>query len=614
MKRRRGEEAQRGKRAGKHTPSGAPKGGGSRGAHFTPHASRLTPHASRFTEFFLLSAIILLYLSLSFYQLDLPGLHYDEAFEAVPALQLWQGQAVTAFRNSGLTIGGHLLPLMTQDYIGALNTYAAIPFIALLGPTPAALRSMSILLGVVTLSLTYLLARQLSGQRWVGLSAALLLAVEPTFIFWNRQGIFVTAVTAAIGLAATLCWLRRIQGGSVRWTAAGAFFFGLGLYAKLLFLWLIAALIGAVILLNLSQWLKRLPEALHWKTDFAVAIPAFLAGCWPLLVYNLQTRGTFLNISQNAATSYYGVNNLAVGPNLLERLRQFGVVLDGSHLWYLGQVISNPLPVYGFGLVLIGVVLKGYFKPPAASFRIALFPFLVISLVILASIGTVSALWITHFAVLMPWPALAIAIGGWFLSQGPEVGDWRLGGKTAIKPGHAPRTTHHVSRFTPHASRLTLLAGLGLLVITNFSSVIRYHGALAESGGLSSHSDAIYDLSHWLDGHVASPVIAMDWGLAAPVTYLTGGRVTPTEVFGYLWESDAELTPRLQRFIAEPATLYLWRAPDEIIFDRSPQFKALYRPLNLEETIEAAFYERSGRPILGVTRLVPQGTATNAPK
>jgi hypothetical protein len=159
------------------------------------------------------------------------------------------------------------------------------------------------------------------------------------------------------------------------------------------------------------------------------------------------------------------------------------------------------------------------------------------------------------------------------------------------------------------------MVGLGLLLITNLTSVIRYHLALAESGGLSSHSDAIYALSGWLAAHPDRPVIAMDWGLAAPVTYLTGGRVTPTEVFGYLWEPDAELTPRLQRFIAQPAALYLWRAPDEIIFDRSPEFKALYRPLNLEETIEAAFYERSGRPVLGITRLVKCGTpGVNSPE
>jgi 4-amino-4-deoxy-L-arabinose transferase-like glycosyltransferase len=82
---------------------------------------------------------------------------------------------------------------------------------------------MSILVGTITVGLTYALSRSLTGNRRAGLAAALLLAVDPTFIFWNRQGIFVTAITAAIGLAATLCWLRRLQGGPARWTIAGAF-------------------------------------------------------------------------------------------------------------------------------------------------------------------------------------------------------------------------------------------------------------------------------------------------------------------------------------------------------------------------------------------------------
>jgi hypothetical protein len=159
-----------------------------------------------------------------------------------------------------------------------------------------------------------------------------------------------------------------------------------------------------------------------------------------------------------------------------------------------------------------------------------------------------------------------------------------------------------------------LTAVLGLLVITNLMSVVRYHLALAESGGLSAHSDAIYDMSAWLAQRASGPLVAMDWGLAAPVAYLTNGQVAPTEVFGYVWQPDTDLTARLNGFMAQPQTLYLWRAPDEIIFDRSPEFKALYRPRDLEETIEAAFYERSGRPILGVTRLVPKGTAENPPK
>ncbi len=558
--------------------------------------------------------ILFVYAGLSLYQINLPGLHYDEAFEAVPALQLLLGQPTTTFRGSGVMLGGQLFPLMTQDYIGAINTYLAIPFIAMLGATPAALRVMSILVGVMTLWLTYLLSYWLTGKRRVGLAATLLLAVDPTFIFWNRQGIFVTAVTATIGLAATVSWLRRWQTGATGWSIAGAFFFGLGLYAKFLFIWLIAALIGAVILLNLAQFRRLTTAGLNplrrRHTEIALVGLAFFIGCWPLLLYNFQTGGTWLNISQNALTSYYGVNNLAFGSNLLERIHQFGILLRSSELWYLGRIIANPLPLIFFGLVLIGVVLvailatrnnvraKNKLPPPSIlprprprPVKVGLFPFLVIGLTILFSTGTVSALWLTHFAILTPWPALAIALGGWYIYH----------------------TLHLVdSRSSATLSALAWL-GLTMLVATNLLTVVRYHQALTESGGLSSHSDAVYDLSNWLAQHATGEVVAMDWGLAAPVTYLTRGQVTPIEIFGYGWESNAELTVQLDKFITQPESLYLWRAPAEIIFDRSQEFKALYRPRQLVEHIEAAFYERSGRPILGVTRLVACGTPDIVP-
>jgi 4-amino-4-deoxy-L-arabinose transferase-like glycosyltransferase len=580
--------------------------------------SRLTPRVLRFTYPLLLGGILIVYLTLSLYQINLPGLHYDEAFEAVPALQLLQNQPVTTFRHNGLTFGSQTFPLMTQDYIGALNTYMVLPFIAILGATPVALRVMSIVVGSITLWLAYALSNQLTGNRRVGLVAALLLSVDPTFIFWNRQGIFVTAVTAAIGLSATFCWWRRFQSGSTGWAMAGAFLFGLGLYAKLLFVWLIVALIGSVVLLNLSWTIHSFGDLfrgtlkLSSRKEAALATLAFLLGCWPLILYNIQTGGTLSSVTQNAQTSYYGVNNLAFGPNLTERFRQFLAVLNGSHLWYLGDVWHTPLPSFVFGVFFVLVISTTMRKivlisPPLnlLPIKIAFFPFLVIGLVILVSIGTVSALWITHFALLMPWPAMAIAIGSWFmLTQAPQ--------PKARKRNH-PGNTYHVSRITYHASRFTLWIGLCLLIGAHLFNTIRYHTALAESGGLSSHSDAIYDLSDWLTHQASGSVVAMDWGLAAPVTYLTGGQITPVEVFGYTWESDTQLTARLQKLIAQPDTLYLWRAPDEIIFDRSQEFKALYRPLNLEENIEDAFYERSGRPILGVTRLVAKGTAENPP-
>ncbi len=570
----------------------------------------LSLYTSRYT-ILLLSGSLILYLGLSFYQINLPGLHYDEAFEAVPAMQLWLGQPVTAFRESTLSIGSLSLPLMTQDYIGAINTYTALPFIAIFGPTPAGLRTMSIMVGAITLLLTFIVGQQLTGQRWVGLAAATILAVDPTFIFWNRQGVFVTAVTATISLVVTYCGSKRLHSGSKYWSITAAFFCGLGIYAKFLFVWFIAALMGAIVLLNLSWLFQHRHELSNRVKQISMAevlltIPALLLGCLPLIVYNLQTGGTFLNISQNASTSYYEVNNLAFGSNLRERLDQFGTLLRGDHFWYLGGVFNNYWMIFAFAGIMFAVVILAIRKQvtpwngssnlsknsniqpgPFSAVKAALFPFMVISLVILASIATVSALWITHYAILMPWPALAITTGMWFIHL------------------NFPKNSEGYKFIT--------IVGASIVLITNLTNTIHYHRVLTESGGLSSHSDAVYDLSKWLTQHAQGQVAAMDWGLAAPVIYLSGGQVKATEVFGYAWQSDVQLSERLAGPISQADTLYLWRSPDEIIFDRSAEFKTLYGSLNLEENIEEAFYEKSGRPILGVTRLVEKGTAVNPP-
>lgn len=538
-----------------------------------------------------------LFLGLATYQLTLPGLHYDEAFEAVPATQLLLHQPVTTFRSNGLLLGGRLLPLMTQDYIGAINTYAVIPFFLLLGINPLGLRAMGIAIGLVTLWLTYRLANVLYGPS-VAVLAGLLLAVNPTFVFWSRQGTFVTSVTATIGLGATLTWWRWWRTDARRHAIAGAFLLGVGLYAKLLFLWLMVGLGSAALLLNIHQW-QHLGRRLA-RGPIGWSGLAFLLGSAPLIVYNLQTGGTLNSIGDNLVMSYYGTNNLAFLPNLLERLKQFVVVLAGSHFWYLGGTYANWLGVVLF-LLALGIVLspKGIYRwlpisPSQNEVRRALFPFVVISGALLASCVTVSALWVTHFAVLTPWPSLAVAA-----AVGLFVRHIRL-------------------RQVSWRSNLAVISVLMMVsaswvgdVLTDF----RYHRALAISGGLGTHSDAVEDLARWLsaDERRGVPVAAMDWGIAATVTFLTRGEVTPVEAFGYEWETDADFAARLSRFISNPDSIYLWRAPDEIIFDRSADFRALYEPLGLEEDILEAFYERSGRPVLGATRLVPIGTAVNPP-
>ncbi|MEK7326844.1 MAG: glycosyltransferase family 39 protein, partial [Chloroflexota bacterium] len=142
------------------------------------------------------------YFALALPQLDLPGLHNDEAAEAgLQASQILSGGAISAFRDAGIRIGDRTFPLMVQDYIGAFNVYFALPFFALLGSTVFALRLYTVLIGAVTILCAFGFVREAFGPR-PAFIAAMLLAASPSFIFWQRQGVFVASLTATLTMAA----------------------------------------------------------------------------------------------------------------------------------------------------------------------------------------------------------------------------------------------------------------------------------------------------------------------------------------------------------------------------------------------------------------------------
>ncbi len=145
------------------------------------------------------AAAALVYLLLAGAQLGLPGLHYDEAKEAgVNAVELLTGAPVTAFRDAALTVGAWRFPLMVQDYIGSLYVYLTLPFLALTGIGVPNLRAPAVLVGLATLLLVVATVHawtrraEDAGPSGAALLAAWLLAASPSFVVWNRQGIFVT--------------------------------------------------------------------------------------------------------------------------------------------------------------------------------------------------------------------------------------------------------------------------------------------------------------------------------------------------------------------------------------------------------------------------------------
>jgi hypothetical protein len=542
-----------------------------------------------------LALALVAFLILSLYQLHLPGLHYDEAKEAgLNALQIARGLPVEAFRGVGVRIGGVLLPLMVQEYIGALNVYLALPFVAWLGPTAGALRLLPVLTGALTLALVYRLARAWGRPgRGVAAAAALLLAVNPSFVFWSRQGIFVTNLTALLFVASLLVARRWQQTRRPAALYALAFLWGLGLWAKLLFVWAVGAMAawGFVALLrdrgskaDAAGIGSTQPQSGRAKPrQVLVAVVCFLAGLAPLLVFNLRTGGTVASVLGNLNTSYYGVRNAAFVANLVERLRQLVTLLRGDHLWYLGGVAANPAaPWLAGGLVACALAISLVARLRGGERRASPLPLLgvlfLLTLMVAQSSFTVSGLFITHAALFLPLIPLAGALAAGLL--------WRDGGKV-----------------WGIAAVVVLFAwGLGDLRAT-----LLYHQALTRTGGHSAHSDAIYDLARYLDERGYSAPLALDWGISAPIAYLTAGRVRPVEIFGYerLDAPDDHFADRLHPFLGNPANVYILHTPEDTIFRGR---RAVLEQLAAagsggsprEERIIA---ERSGRPLFVIVRV-----------
>ena len=134
---------------------------------------------SKRVEIALLALICSLFFILASYNIELPGLYYDEALDVVPTMQLVTGQHVEEHRS--IEILGHRLPIMVSEYVGPVSTYLTLPFFLLFGVSVFSLRLVTIFFAVGTITFTFYFLKLLFNRK-VAFWAALLLAVNPAFI------------------------------------------------------------------------------------------------------------------------------------------------------------------------------------------------------------------------------------------------------------------------------------------------------------------------------------------------------------------------------------------------------------------------------------------------
>jgi hypothetical protein len=151
-----------------------------------------------------------------------PGLHFDEAFDALDGLKVLAG-------DRSIFFGGNFgrEPLFMYMLAGAFSLF---------GASPTVIRTVPAVAGTFAVLLAYGIGRQLfPGLPWVALAAAFIQAVLPWDLHFSRYGIRVELLPL-LGNAAVLCLLlgwRRWQArraSAWAWFAASGAWLGLSLY------------------------------------------------------------------------------------------------------------------------------------------------------------------------------------------------------------------------------------------------------------------------------------------------------------------------------------------------------------------------------------------------
>jgi len=170
---------------------------------------------------------------------------------------------------------------MILSYLGALKAWLYNGLFLFIAPRPITLRLPMLLLAAGTLWLFFELLDRTMGRKaaWIG---TLLLATDTSYLLLNTADYGPVTLQFVFKLAALLLLVRFHENGSKKELAWAFALFGLALWDKAVFAWVLFGLVVAAVAVFPRDIRKHLSRA-----NVLVACGAMLAGALPLVIYNI---------------------------------------------------------------------------------------------------------------------------------------------------------------------------------------------------------------------------------------------------------------------------------------------------------------------------------------
>jgi len=224
------------------------------------------------------------------------GLHYDASYE------------LTAFYDCSNAVQkaqvfGREVPVMIIPYLGAFKAWLYQPLLRYLDVTPFALRLPTLLVGAGSVWIFFVLLERVSGRR-AAIAGALLLATDSSFVLATSFDFGPVVFLHFLLLSGSLLLLLFDRTRSLSYLGVGFFLFGLGLWDKALFIWMLTGL-GAAALVVFPSRLR----ALLSPARVMVAAMCLCLGASPLIYYNVISRGATLRAASSVVETIFDRND-----------------------------------------------------------------------------------------------------------------------------------------------------------------------------------------------------------------------------------------------------------------------------------------------------------------